>query len=83
MGASKQITVQYFAVLKEDSGVAEEQLSTDVETVAELYANLAQRHGFRLPIGSLRVAVNSEFTTWQHRLVESDRVVFIPPVAGG
>jgi molybdopterin converting factor small subunit len=31
----------------------------------------------------LRVAVNDEFADWSRPLVAGDRVVFIPPVAGG
>jgi len=31
----------------------------------------------------LRVAVNEEFSDWQRPLEDGDRVVFIPPVAGG
>lgn len=81
--SNKQVTVQYFAILKEERGLAEETFATTATTVGELYADLAQQHGFRLDASHLRVAVNSEFTSWQHNLQESDRVVFIPPVAGG
>jgi molybdopterin synthase sulfur carrier subunit len=31
----------------------------------------------------LRVAVNDEFGDWSQELADGDRVVFIPPVAGG
>jgi molybdopterin converting factor small subunit len=31
----------------------------------------------------LRVAVNDEFRDWSSALEPNDRVVFIPPVAGG
>jgi molybdopterin converting factor small subunit len=31
----------------------------------------------------LRVAVNDEFRDWTVPLASGDRVVFIPPVAGG
>jgi molybdopterin converting factor small subunit len=31
----------------------------------------------------LRVAVNESFSDWSRPLAEGDRVVFIPPVAGG
>jgi len=29
------------------------------------------------------VAVNGAFTDWNHRLVDNDEVVFVPPVSGG
>jgi len=31
----------------------------------------------------LKVAVNEEFAAWDRPLADGDRVVFIPPVAGG
>jgi molybdopterin converting factor small subunit len=31
----------------------------------------------------LKVAVNDEFSDWAQTLADGDRVVFIPPVAGG
>jgi molybdopterin converting factor small subunit len=31
----------------------------------------------------LRVAVNEEFVDWSRPLESGDRIVFIPPVAGG
>jgi len=36
-----------------------------------------------LPRSMLRVAVNDEFADWSRPLGAGDRVVFIPPVAGG
>jgi molybdopterin converting factor small subunit len=34
-------------------------------------------------VGRLKVAVNDEFRDWDAVLADGDRVVFIPPVAGG
>ena len=79
----KKITLQYFAVLREQAGCSEERLETDATTPAELYAEVQSRHGFTLPLSLLRVAVNEEFRDWSSRLEANDRVVFIPPVAGG
>jgi molybdopterin converting factor subunit 1 len=77
------IEVQYFAVLRERAGVAREQVQTSAATAAELYDELAARHDFGLPRAMLRVAVNDEFAEWSRPLAAGDRVVFIPPVAGG
>mgnify|MGYP002262959880 CR=1 FL=1 len=52
-------------------------------TPADLYAELAARHGFRLAQTQVKVAVNSTFADWNRALAEGDEVVFIPPVAGG
>ena len=77
------IQVQYFAILREQARRAEESLETGAGTAAELYEELKARHGFRLAREQLRVAVNGAFAPWDHVLIPGDRVVFIPPVAGG
>jgi len=77
------IEIQYFAVLRERAGTGRETVQTDARTAAELYDELAARHDFGLPRSMLRVAVNDEFAEWSRPLAEGDRVVFIPPVAGG
>lgn len=77
------ITVQYFALLREQARRSEEQVATASATPGALYAELKVRHGFSLPERALKVAVNDEFAPWDHPLRDGDRVVFIPPVAGG
>jgi molybdopterin converting factor subunit 1 len=79
----KKLTLQYFAVLREQAGCSEERLETAAATPAELYEQVRARHGFTLPQSMLRVAVNEEFRDWSWPLQANDRVVFIPPVAGG
>ena len=78
-----QIEVQYFAVLRERAGLSRETVETAAATAADLYDELATRHDFGLPRSLLRVAVNDEFADWSRPLAAGDRVVFIPPVAGG
>lgn len=80
---TKRIEVRYFAILREQRGVAQEKLATAAGTAAELYAELQGRHRFSLPMTSLRVAVNEEFAPWDTPLRDGDALVFIPPVAGG
>jgi sulfur-carrier protein len=77
------LTVQYFAILREQRGVAEEKLATTAATPAALYAELRARHGFTLPADRVRAAVNDEFVAATAALRDGDRVVFIPPMAGG
>ena len=79
----KTIHVQYFAVLREQARRGEETLATDARSPADLYEALKECHGLTLPRAVLRVAVNEEFCGWDRPLQEGDRVVFIPPVAGG
>lgn len=79
----KHITVQYYALLREQAGRRDEALVTSARTAAELYAELAHRYPFSLPAEMLRVAINTEFREWTAPLADGDAVVFIPPVAGG
>jgi molybdopterin converting factor subunit 1 len=79
----KSIAVQYFALLRDQAGRAEEKLATEAATPAALFDELSARHRFTLPRSVLRVALNDEFARWDQSLREGDRVAFIPPVAGG
>ena len=80
---AKQIRVQYYALLREEAGRSEEDVATRATTPRELFQELQARHPFSLPLTMLRVAVNDEFGDWSQNLADGDRVVFIPPVAGG
>ena len=80
---TRQLTVQYYALLREQAGRREEVLQSAAATPAELYAELARRYPFTLAPGVLRVAINGEFREWHTPLSAGDAVVFIPPVAGG
>ena len=81
--ARKRLTVQYYALLREQAGRREESLVSSAATAAELYAELLQRYPFTLAPQLLRVAINAEFRDWTAPLADGDEVVFIPPVAGG
>jgi molybdopterin converting factor subunit 1 len=77
------IHVQYFAALREQAGRGSETLATGSRTAADLYDELRAGRGLTLPRSMLKVAVNEEFAAWDRPLADGDRVVFIPPVAGG
>jgi hypothetical protein len=77
------VHVQYFAILREQRGLTTETLVTPATTPAALYEELRARHGFTLPADRVRAAVNDAFVTAGAALRDGDRVVFIPPVAGG
>jgi molybdopterin-guanine dinucleotide biosynthesis protein A len=81
--AGRRVTVQYFALLREQAGRGGESLVTAARTPRELYAELAHRYPFTLDPSVLRVAINSEFSDWSAPLEDGDALVFIPPVAGG
>jgi molybdopterin converting factor subunit 1 len=77
------IHVQYFAALREQAGRGNETIATASRTAADLYDELRELRGLALPRSMLKVAVNEEFAAWDRPLADGDRVVFIPPVAGG
>ncbi len=81
------VRLQYFALLREQRGLTHETLATTAPTAAAtpdaLYAELRARHGFTLPGDRIRAAVNDTFVAGDAPLRAGDRVVFIPPVAGG
>jgi len=77
------VSVQYFAILREQRGLTQEKIATTAGTAESLYEELKQRHGFTLPAARIRAAVNDEFVTASAPLRDGDRIVFIPPVAGG
>jgi molybdopterin-guanine dinucleotide biosynthesis protein A len=77
------LKIQYYALMREQAGRSEETVETAAATAADLYSELQARYGFTLSREQLKVAVNSEFSTWSRKLVSGDAVVFIPPVAGG
>lgn len=81
--APRPLEVRYFALLREQAGASRETLTSAARNPRELYAELRTRHGFTLPDGMLKVAVNGEFGDWEQPLMAGDSVVFIPPVAGG
>lgn len=78
-----ELTIEYFALLREQRGQATERLRTAAATPAALYAELQARHGFTLPGDRVRAAINGAFAAVDAPLRSGDLVVFIPPVAGG
>ncbi|MGH7997493.1 MAG: MoaD/ThiS family protein [Opitutaceae bacterium] len=79
----KHVRVQYFAILREQRGAAEEDCRTSAATPADLYEELRLRHGFSLPGERVRAAVNDEFADPAAPFRDGDRIGFLPPVAGG
>lgn len=75
--------IEYYATLREQAGVASEELVSDTLDPGKVYAQLASRHGFTLAQKDLKLAVNDAFVSWSHALSDGDRLVFIPPVSGG
>ena len=78
-----RIRIRHFARFREEAGLDEEWVDTAAGTVAELWEELARRHGFRLARAQVLPALDDEFCGWEQELHEGALLVFIPPVAGG
>lgn len=79
----KTITIRYFAIFRDNAGVAEETLSMDVTTAADVFAETSDRHGSSEPSGHCKVAINDEMADWDAAVSDGDTVLLFPPVAGG
>ena len=77
-----QVTVLYFASLRDAAGVASETVEATADLRA-LYEQLRTRHGFVLPQERLRVAVDGAFARWGDAVRPGSEIAFIPPVSGG
>lgn len=80
---TKNITVTYFAQLREQVGSDSELIETNCETPAGLFEEICARHQLTCKRKGMMVAVNDDFTDWSHQLNDGEELVFIPPVAGG
>ena len=79
----KTLTVRYFALFRDNAGVAEETLTIDAATAADVFAATADRHGSSEPIGHCKVAINDEMADWNSTVSDGDVLLLFPPVAGG
>ena len=82
-GVTIEVTARYFAAFRERAGRDTERVSTQARTAADLYGELARRHGFADSMTRCKVAVNDELKDWNVALSPGDEVLFFPPVAGG
>lgn len=82
-----QITVKFFASLRERMGRAEQQLDLGHDmTVGELWSSLRSEAGVAeasLDPDAVRAAVNHDYVDDDHPLSDGDEVAFFPPVTGG
>jgi molybdopterin synthase sulfur carrier subunit len=78
-----KLQVRFFAILREQAGCSALEVDTTARTPAALYDELQTQHGLTFPAALLRVSVNERYADMSASLSPGDRVVFIPPVAGG
>ena len=77
------VRLRYFAILREQRGLTEEDFATSAVTVSGLFEETKAKYNLTLAPALVRFAVNGEFVPDTYRLKDGDEVVFIPPVAGG
>lgn len=79
-----RVHVRFFAILREQAGCSDVTVESAPPTAAELYTELQGRHpGLVFPVALLRLSINERYADMSAPLAAGDRVVFIPPVAGG
>lgn len=79
----KSISIHYFALLRDQANCENEEVETTCETLGDLYHFLKEKYDFSLPLEMVQVAVNDEFSSHTNLINNGDKIVFIPPVAGG
>lgn len=81
------IDVMYFAWVRERIGLPRERVATGAATVAELVAELCAREpryaAAFADLGSLRVALDQELSSFEAPLAGVREVAFFPPMTGG
>jgi len=80
---TKTIHLQYFAILREQAGRANESLITEASDAEALYRELAAKYSFTLDTSQIRVACDGQYRSMDTALTDQMRLTFIPPVAGG
>lgn len=78
-----EVSIQYFASLRERAGVERERVETAAVDLAALYQERNDALALGWPREHLRVAANGAFVDWSRPLQAGDEIVFIPPVSGG
>lgn len=76
-------TVKYFALFREQTGVASEQVEWSGGSPQDLFALMSEKHSSLMAESAALVAVNDEMSDWAAQLADGDEVLFFPPVAGG
>ena len=76
------VTIRYFAGMRDRMGKADETVAVDAEsaTVADIWSQVAD--GQPLPDSTL-IAINMEYTDAGASVSDGDEVAFFPPVTGG
>ncbi|GAA5129942.1 MoaD/ThiS family protein [Luteolibacter yonseiensis] len=75
-----EISLLAFASSSDAFGFTSRQVSCDPDDTP---LTIVRRIAPQVDIGSLRVALDCEFTTWDTPVRDARELAFIPPVSGG
>ena len=78
-----KINIKYFALMREITEKGEETIEFNQSSASDLLAHLKTIYSIPLDESNLKVAINEEYSDWNHPIKDGDTIVFIPPVAGG
>lgn len=82
--APRALHVRFFAILREQAGCSSAEVESAAADAQALYGELQRRFpGLTFSPALLRVSINERYAAMNAPLTAGDRVVFIPPVAGG
>lgn len=79
----QEVTISYYAQLRELTGKSSETIITSSVTPSGVYEEIRAIYNLDLKRKNMMVAIDGEFTDWTHQLADGEEIVFIPPVAGG
>ena len=83
MSQTIEITVHYFAKLRDLTNKEKESIEIAIEsTPKDIYKKIEKKYGLSNTL-NLKIAINDTFASWESELQDKDKLVFIPPVTGG
>ncbi|MCK5902520.1 MAG: MoaD/ThiS family protein [Cocleimonas sp.] len=77
-----EITINYFASLREEVGHGKNTLNLEVDKVSVNQIWRLATDQMVVPTNVL-VAINQEYVSWDAFVLDGDEVAFFPPVTGG
>ncbi len=82
--SARNLSVRFFAVLREQAGCSSVEVNSASPDATALYGELQRTYpGLTFPAHLLKVSINERYAAMGAPLQAGDRVVFIPPIAGG
>jgi molybdopterin converting factor small subunit len=79
----RTVTVRFFAVFRENTGVESCRHESEAGTLKELFREMTVQFPSLHFEAAALVAVNDTMASWEQGFEQGDEVLFFPPVAGG